>query len=313
MTTYWVLALHFIATAQPMPSFVWPATAFAIGIVFGMILGAAIQSRVKRLEVGVGAGIVAAILGIVGLAVHGFWIAPLSGSSYIPVFDNTTMLWGLFLVVGVAFPLVSEVTVGGVNVKIRKAEKVGESATDLMQTWIFTTRDLLYRFETEKLTPEEAGDAIKQFLQLRAYEALKWIGQDEEKRRLSVWIYNPRLKKIEFFFSNQIRDKETTQYKFDVGKGIIGTVFKNDETWNEVDASDLPIWVSIRDEEPEYHGIFLRPINYGDYRIGVLSVDREKAERFEKDSQNVLIGFASMIATVLGNEKARNILAGLNK
>lgn len=292
-----------------MPPYILPATSFAIGIVFGLIIGAAIQNRVRRMEAGVMAGIAAAILGFIGLAIHGFWLAPKS-SPYIPLFDTTALWWVVLLVVGLALPLVSEITVGGVNLKLRKAEKVGESATDLMQTWVYTTRDLLYRFESEPMTQQEAGEAIQQFLQLRAYEALKWIGQDEEKRRLSVWIYNSRIDRIEFFFSNQIRDTDTTQFKFRAGQGIIGTIFNNQETWNEPDASDLPVWVPIRNEEPRYHGIFCRPINYGDYRIGVLSVDREKVERFDRDSENVLTGFASMVATILGNEKARRLLAG---
>jgi signal transduction protein with GAF and PtsI domain len=159
------------------------------------------------------------------------------------------------------------------------------------------------------MSTPEAGRELTRFISLRSYEALKWIGQDDELRRLSIWLYDENVDGLTFFFSDQIKDERTISYKFAVGgDGIIGIVYGNQEIWNEEDATGIPGWVNITGEEPKYRGLFCAPITYGDLRLGVLSVDREKALKFDKEAENVLGAFADMTAVALGNNAARTIL-----
>ncbi len=295
------------APTPKLPGFAWPLLFFILGFVLGCIIANVV--RQPRLKIATLAAIVAAGLGVVGAIGHVLFST--SGTVWMPVFDTTTLLWVVVAAVGFALPIISEITVGGVNLKLHQAQGVTLRATHLMQTWAFTTSDLLAEFEDPELNSGEAIESILKFLKLRAYEALEWIGQDGEERRLAIWMSNATIQRLEFFFSNEIRDAETTSITFGIGDGIVGTVFENQETWNERDAPSIPIWRRIRNEKPRYHGLFCTPINFGEYNIGVLSVDRQKEERFQEDHVDVLTAFAEMVGTVLGNEKARAFLAGL--
>lgn len=281
-------------------------------LVGGFIIGVIIASifRRPRLETSVLAGVVAAGLGLIGAAGHALILNTAGKAPWVPSFDTTTLWWVVLAAAGIALPVISEITVGGVNLKLNKAQAVTLRATDLMQTWAFTTRDLLAQLEDPTLLKQQAVSAIIKFLKLRAYEALEWIGQDKEDRRLSIWTSNAATQKLQFFFSNEIRDSETTGHTFAIGEGIVGTVFQSQEIWNERDGPSLPVWKAIHKEKPRYHGVFCIPINFGDYNIGVLSVDRQKEERFQEDHVDVLTAFAAMVGTILGNEMTRSFLTG---
>jgi GAF domain len=281
------------------------------GVILGMIIGGALVSRWKyKAENSVNAMLAAILLGGIGLVGHVLLVTRTNQAPWLPLFDTTTLWWAGLIVVGIAVPVISEVTFGGVSLKLKIAEKIALKATDLLQMWMYTTRDFMQRLESPDITPEKAGEELKQFISLRSFEALKWIGQDDELRRLSIWLYDQDIDRITFFCSNQIRDKNTVDFKFEVGKGIIGIIFKNQETWNESDAAEIPGWIDITGAEPRYRGLYCQPITYGETHLGVLSVDREKRERFDTDDENILAGFAYMMGIVLGNEKTREKLTG---
>lgn len=242
---------------------------------------------------------------------HAIFVQGVAKTPWVPIFDTTTLWWTVLIAVGAALPLISEITVGGINVKLSQAQQVALTATHLAQTWMFTTRDLLALTEDPRTrTREQVAEQMIKFLKLRAYEAVEWIGQDGEDRRLSIWTSDAQTRELNFFFSNEIRDAETTNFKFEVGQGVIGTVFETQETWNEKDGPSLPVWILVPSAARyRYHGIFCTPINYGSSNIGVLCVDRQKEERFGEDHVDVLLAFASMVGIALGNDRIRESLA----
>lgn len=80
------------------------------------------------------------------------------------------------MVAGFAAPLISDITLGGVSLQLRLAEKVRYWPTDLLRTWLFSTRDLLRWLKRPDVSAPEVGDALQQFTRIRSYEALNWIG-----------------------------------------------------------------------------------------------------------------------------------------
>jgi GAF domain len=285
----------------------WMTASFVFGLLLGIVISPLL--RHPRPDVRF-ASITIAAVGVFGALLHAFLVQPDSSRHYLPSFDMITLWWVVIFLVGITLPIVSEIRFRDIGVTLAKVEKITMRTADVLQTWMFTTRDLICRLENPQVTLADASAEIQQFMQLRSYEALEFIGQDGEKRRLSVWIYNGQTDRLEFFFSNEIRDELTTSHTFRPGDGVIGTVFRNDECWNERDAPSLPVWVAIRRKRPQYRGLFCRPIRFGEFRLGVLSVDRQRAERFERDDEDVLAAFAEMLAIVLGNKRTRDIFAG---
>src|SRR6202042_3510870 len=266
---------------HPPGPVVYDCLFFAWGLIAGLVVGGAIIYGWKYKSENITNAMLAAILlGSVGLVGHVLLVAKSDREPWLPLFDTTTLWWAALIVVGVAIPVIGEVTVGSVSIKLQKAKEISRDATRLWQAWMFTLSDLLAKFEDGGMSKDEAGHELTQFISLRAYEALKWIGQDDELRRLSIWLCNEDVDGLTFFFSDQIKDERTTTYKFRVGDGIIGIVYGNQEIWNEEDATEIPGWVNITGEEPKYRGLFCAPITYGELRLGVVSVDREKALEF---------------------------------
>ena len=146
----------------------------------------------------------------------------------------------------------------------KAADDVVEAATDLTQNW--TRQIAQFQAELEAgVTPTDFSMILLSFLKLRAYEATEWLSGDGEKRRLSLWMYDERSDELSIYFADGIKDKATLSARIKNGCGIVGTVYKLQQTWNERDAPSLPVWIPIRTgDTPRYHGIFLTPVNYAE-------------------------------------------------
>jgi hypothetical protein len=192
----------------------------------------------------------------------------------------------------------------------KAADDVVEVATDLTQNW--TRQIAQFQAELEAgVTPTDFSTILLSFLKLRAYEATEWLSGDGEKRRLSLWMYDERSDELSIYFADGIKDKATLSARIKNGCGIVGTVYKLQQTWNERDAPSLPVWIPIRTgDTPRYHGIFLTPVNYAETCLGVLCVDRRNPERFSNPAEDVMIALASVFGMAIGNKHSQALLAG---
>ncbi len=184
-----------------------------------------------------------------------------------------------------------------------------EKATDLTQNWAKQISQFLGDLESG-VTSDELVGVLRDFLQLRAYEAIEWLSADGEKRRLSLWLYDERSNSLSIYFNNGITDQQTKDAKVPNGTGIVGTVYKLQQQWNERDAPSLPVWIPIKSHPPRYHGIFLTPVNYADLQLGVLVVDRRKREIFSESAVDVMSALAAVFAVAIGNKYAQQLLRG---
>lgn len=250
------------------------------------------------------------VIGVAGAVGHSIFVDLRSDEKFIPVFDQTTLLWAAIAVGALLVTFVSEFSFGGASFKLfetkETAEDVIEKATDLVQNWTNQIAQFLADLEAG-MSASTFRAELSQFLQLRAYEAVEWLSGDGEKRRLSLWIYDESKNALKIFFSNGITDKETLAAEVEYGKGVVGTVYKLQQTWNERDGPSLPVWIPIRSDAPRYHGIFLTPVNYSDLELGVLCVDRRKRERFSESAEDVMFALANVFAIAIGNQYSQEL------
>lgn len=293
----------------------------AFWIVFALLIGGAVGSvttwliaerdRTSKFRIASGIGFFVGLLGAVG---HVIFVDLRTDEKFIPIFDETTLLWAAVAVVALLLPFVSEFSFGGASFKLaetqKQAEDVIEKVAELTENWTRQIAVLLAELESE-IPGEEFVETLLTFYQLRAYEALEFLGADGEKRRLSLWLYDDRSDELSIYFSDGIDDDETKNARVKRGIGIVGTVFNLQQTWNERDAPSLPVWVPLRSGRPRYHGIFLTPVNFAELQLGVLSVDRRKRETFAQSEVDVMTALATIFGMALGNEKAQQLLLGL--
>lgn len=231
-------------------------------LLLALVIGAAIGGTVTQLLSKFGrtsafrfASWVGFFVGVIGAIGHIVFVDLRSDEKFIPIFDETTLLWAAVAIVALLVPFISEFSFGGASFKLvettKAAEDVVEKVTDLTQNWTKQIAQFLAELETG-IVGDAFAKSLLSFLQLRSYEALEWLGGDGEKRRLSLWLYDKRTDELGIFFSDGIADDETKNARIKRGVGIVGTVYKLQQTWNERDAPALGVWIPIRSTAPRY-------------------------------------------------------------
>ena len=297
----------------------WLAFWIVLALLVGGALGSATtwliaeRERSSKFRIASGIGFFVGLLGATG---HVVFVDLRGDERFVPIFDETTLLWGAVAVVSLLVPFVSEFSFGGASFKLaetqKQAEDVVEQVAQLTENWTRQIAQLLAELESE-IAGDDFVDVLRAFYEMRAYEALEFLGADGEKRRLSLWLYDDRTDELSIYFSDGIDDDETKNARVKRGEGIVGTVFALQQTWNERDAPALPVWIPLGTRRPRYHGIFLVPVNFADLRLGVLCVDRRKRETFARSEVDVMTALATIYGMALGNEKAQQLLLGLGR
>jgi len=141
--------------------------------------------------------------------------------------------------------------------------------------------------------PMPLGFATFRFINTRLEDLSRWVGGDEEDVRAALWWCDGGGARI--VAAPRIRDPETLGYVFTPGIGILGRVLFTGEPVELADATRDPDWRRIATTPPKYHGLICLPISAQGRVIGVLSVDRERAERFGAES----IRFAELVRSVI--------------
>jgi len=142
--------------------------------------------------------------------------------------------------------------------------------------------------------PLPLGLATFRFINTRLEDLSRWVGGDEEDVRAALWWCEPG-GGARIVAAPRIRDPETLGYVFSPRVGILGRVLATGEPVELADATRDPEWRRIATAPPRYHGLLCLPISAEGRVIGVLSVDRERAERFGAES----IRFAELVRSVI--------------
>jgi hypothetical protein len=302
------------------------------GIALLLRLGIAMQrsletkERTAELEL---ASFVLFVFAAIGLAGHVLFVPIDAGETWQPVFDLTTLAWALLIGVSFVVPIATEFSAGGVSVKlatVRKAAAVTFSATKLLRTWmseIDSSLDAKRTFELPSQANAWLAKLWDDYVSLRASETVQWIGSDVERRRLSVWLLlpeqgGPRTARGEpvctraaYWASNEFKGQAPQPFRFLAGDGvtalreggIVGYVARTQRAVNVADATRHPKFVS-RPGSDCFRGLYVTPITR--YKgtpkaqpLGLLVIDRQKAEAFNSEAVNILEALAEHLAVLI--------------
>ena len=183
-----------------------------------------------------------------------------------------------------------------------------DGVTDLLQDWTATVNWLNRHLQLASTTDEDAIRAVVRYCRERMADVREMIGDDDEPVRLSVWWYSEARDGLVLLASDDIHDAETKVFVFQRGEGILGQAFAEGRYWNIKDAPSEPGYVQIRAEAPKYRGLLCMPIHLGGNElIGMVSVDREQAERFDDGDVTIVQALADVLAFALTLPRFRQL------
>jgi GAF domain-containing protein len=175
-----------------------------------------------------------------------------------------------------------------------------DGVTDLLQDWTATVNWLNRHLQLASTTDEDAIRAVIRYCRERMADVREMIGDDDEAVRLSVWWYSEAKEGLVLIASDDIHDDETKAFVFHRGEGILGQAFAEGRYWNLKDALAEPGYVKIRTVPPKYRGLLCMPIHFGgNDLIGMVSVDRTKAETFDDGDVAIVQALSDILAFAL--------------
>ena len=264
------------------------------------------------------------LIGVGGALGHALFVGTKIGDHWEPAFDTTTVVWVGFAVIGLIYPRLSEVTLGTFGFKVQDAVKdvtdVVDKALSLTDKW--ATRLNYELVEVPHLSEDEVESRVASFLQDAAKDAVTWMGDDGETRRLAYWIYDKRADELGFFLSPNITpdtDPAIVRYRFSRGKGLLRRVLEWDSVrlggpapgyLNVSSARKENGFFPIPGDHSRYKGLLIVPIRVGDEALGVVSVDRALQLSFPKSSVKLIEALAAMAGTLMGQPAIRQKLEG---
>jgi hypothetical protein len=261
-------------------------------------------SRRRRLEqLGIGVFAVSAFAGIA----RTFLVPAVSAATFSPQLDFVTLSWFAAAALGLALPMIVEITVGGVTLRLQQVStSLLDETVELSRSWAAVVNEYVADIVSNV---DDVPKRTEQFIRFRLREALEWLGTDGEIRRLAVWLYSAELGQLVFYLSNEISDQATMAATFRPDEGFLGACFSERMIRNEVDPSTLPMFKPIA-SGPQYRGLLCVPIDFGDTQVGVLTVDRRNATYFDPLAVKVMkqLTFAIGIAVGLPDALARRAL-----
>jgi hypothetical protein len=269
-------------------------------------------------------------VGVVGAMGHALFVGTKVGDHWEPVFDTTTLLWVGVAGVGLIYPRISEVTLGTFGFKLQDAVKdvsdVVDKALNLTDKWASRLNSALA--ELPKLDGNALSIGVATFLREAAIDAITWMGDDGESRRLIYWIYNPETDELGLFLSPEITQEsnpEIFKYRLRKGEGLLRKVLawppplmgpdgsplpsiNRPTSLNVSNAKKEPGYFPIPGERSVYKGLLIAPIRAGDATLGVISVDRSLQDKFPNTSVMLIEALASMSGILLGEPTIRKKL-----
>lgn len=261
-------------------------------------------------------------LGLAGATLHAFPIASKEGDPY-PVADAVTQAWLLFVIVAYFMPRITRLKLFGgelqvVREDIRELEKTRadevaalKEAQTRSEEFLASASDSLVKLTNaiqQTQTPDDVAKLVATYAERRMAELSSWLNLPDEKIRSAVWLYNQSSSGLRFFTSDEKFDQPTLQHVFTRGDGLISWCFEENKILSVADAQKAPGFKAIPGARV-FHGLLLIPIRWGDKAVGVLSIDRDKAQPFDPAASRIGQVVANNIGVALleADERRRMI------
>jgi hypothetical protein len=178
---------------------------------------------------------------------------------------------------------------------LRDAEELRLARLALVLSWRHDQERVL-GFIAQNIDPAEARPRVLDFMRNRLADLTEALGKSGEPVRASVWLFSPRIERLEFAVGSEI---EHPGKAFAPGEGLIGRAFADNEIKNIADAPRRLEYAFAEGNE-HFHGLLCIPLNQRNGpSIGVLCIDRADAEMFPKSAVDLGATLADLFAGVL--------------
>jgi GAF domain-containing protein len=191
------------------------------------------------------------------------------------------------------------------NTVVRDLLRFQTNTTTATNTFVAEALAVRRRFvedgngDARELYIEDCWPRMRCYVEARLTDAVEWY-DPADAPQLTVWTADSATGKLSFAFSTQKVGPAVTNATFDRGEGIAGGAFLERLTRNEVHPSRLSIFKRLPGVEYRYESMLVIPIYYGSTAIGVLCIDRMRAERFDPDTVEAMESLAKSLGTALG-------------
>lgn len=231
-----------------------------------------------------------------------------------PIWSPTALAWFGLAVVGAIINRVQQFGIpGGPQLSFREREKralekreysvktlgiVVGKYSDLLQNWATTVNLLDEQLSKYGTNDQEIANIVVRFCLGRMEEAKDFMAEEGDVIRFSFWWFDAEAGGLTLLISDDIRDKATLDHIFKPGEGLCGQSYVEERYFSLRDAPQSIYYEDIPGVTPQYHGLLLMPVQprKDAAAIGVLSIDRKKAEEFDGNARNVARALAALIA-----------------
>lgn len=231
------------------------------------------------------------------------------------MFDATTLGWLVPVVVALYLPRLLSFEFGGLKITLaEKLQTATKTAVDfkgllakmagMLENW--TSKLGAYRAALNvTASDDEATALINAFYRDRLWDVRQWLdAAGDGEVRSSIWIFDPDSDELLFCYSNEISDRDTTEFAFASGVGILGKAFQERQLWNVDHATVNPAYVKIR-SDATYKAILVTPMSIADEFVGMLAIDRTDDHRFSPTAEVVARALANICALAYKTYKDR--------
>jgi GAF domain-containing protein len=230
-----------------------------------------------------------------------------------PIAIPAILIGGLLYAVGLGFerPLKAiNLTKGGVSAQsdeVKEAVAIAEDASDLTRRRLGVVRDWMEKLERmislvaqPEVQDPDAAVQIADFVRSRLADLTQELKTPGETIRASAWLFTKPDQKLRFALGSDIKNPHK---EFSPGEGIIGRAFLQQDTWNVDDGPARTEYAQADPEEP-FRGLLCIPLRKGATSLGVLCVDRTKAEKFSASAVDMASLLASIIVLALSDPRS---------
>ena len=257
------------------------------------------------------------------LALFGF-VANLFGSPgasfpWHPIWSPTALAWFGVVIVGAIINSLEKFGMpGGPQFSFRERAReanqkqqfsveamssVVSEYSDLLQNWANTVNLLGEQLEKYAKTDQDIANIVTRFCLGRMEEAKDFVASEGDVVRFSFWWFDDEAEGLRLLISDDIRDEATLNFVFRPGAGLCGQCYVEDRYFSFPDAPSSIYYEKIPGVTPQYQGLLLVPVKPRTDKgvIGVLSIDRVKAEEFDDNARNVGSALADLIAFAMSS------------
>ena len=253
------------------------------------------------------ASVIIAGVAAIGAVTRALAVPASTVTPWVPNLDGITLTWLGVAAVGLLVPLLSEVTVGSLTIKIKQvAEQIIDETNAVVRAWTLALGQYLEDAQAVRSAEKSRWpDRLEQFVLWRLSEASEWMGTTSDNIsgniKLAVLLAEEGKNELYFTYTFGFADHVP---KTPIGflNGVAGVAFTENLVRSEIEPSRFParMFIILGTGTRVGKSLLAVPINFGDRQLGILSVDRARLEYYDDKAIDVMRTLAQVLGIAIG-------------